>query len=390
MKYNFDEIAERRNTNSVKYDLFDDKTLPMWVADMDFKVCPEITEAVIKKANIGAYGYSIIPDEYFSAYRNWWKNNHNVEFKNEWMIFSTGVVATISSCVRKLTTPNENVLIMSPVYNIFTNCIVNNGRRVLSSDLVYDGNGRYSIDYIDLENKLKDPQTSLMILCNPQNPTGHIYTKNELEKIGKLALENNVVLISDEIHCDLVNPGKKYVSFATLSDELVNNSIICLSPGKAFNLAGLHSSIAVITNSNLRHKVWREINTSECGEPNYFGIETVIAAYEKGVEWLNKANEYIYDNKIFVNEFVEKNLKDKVIVASEDATYLYWLDLSYYKDKCDNLAEYIYNSSHLYVNDGSVYGGNSKDFIRINLATSHKNVIDAMLRLKSCLSKLDE
>ncbi len=218
MKYDFDIEADRRGSNSLKWDVAENE-LPMWVADMDFRTAPQITAALEKRAAHGVFGYSIVPDEWYKAYADWWKNRHGLDIEKQRLIFCTGVVPAISSLVRKLTTPAEKVLIQTPVYNIFYNSILNNGRNVLESPLVYE-NGGYSIDWDDLEDKLADPQTTLMILCNPHNPVGKIWEAETLAKIGRLCRENYVTVISDEIHCDLTDPNRNYVPFATVSETL--------------------------------------------------------------------------------------------------------------------------------------------------------------------------
>jgi cysteine-S-conjugate beta-lyase len=377
MKYNFDEEVNRFNCNSLKWDVKKGE-LPMWVADTDFKTLPEVIDAINKKINIGALGYSIVPDRYFEAYSSFWKRRHNVELKKEWMVYSTGVVAAISSMVRKLTSVGENVLIQSPVYNIFYNSIYNNGRNILSSDLVYK-DGKYSIDFKDLEDKMANPQTSLMILCNPHNPVGKIWTKDELDRIGRLAYKYNVLVISDEIHCENISPNKEYVPFISANNINKDISVTCLAMSKAFNLAGLQSACIVCTNSNLRHKVYRGINTDECGEPNIIAIEGNIAALENGDQYLKELNEYIYKNKKYFVDTVISSL-DNVSVRLTDATYLLWVDVSKITKNSDALVDFIREKTGLIVSSGSEYGKNGDGFIRINLATTFKNVQDGTSR----------
>ena len=295
MKYDFDTPINRRNTNSLKWDIAENE-LPMWVADMDFKAAPEIQAAIEQRVAHGVFGYSVIPDEWNQAYIGWWQRRHGLTAEKDWLIFCTGVVPAISSIVRKLTTPAEKVLIQTPVYNIFFNSILNNGREVLENSLKYSG-GEYEIDFDDLEKKLSDPQVSLMILCNPHNPVGKIWDKDTLEKIGELCYKHNVVVISDEIHCDLTDPGKEYIPFASVSEKCRNNSITCVAPTKAFNIAGLQTAAVIVPNPALRHKVWRALNTDEVAEPNAFAVQAAIAAFTKGEEWLDELRQYIFENK---------------------------------------------------------------------------------------------
>lgn len=384
MKYDFNSVTDRRNTNSLKWNV-NKNELPMWVADMDFKTAPEIIKAMEERVSHGIFGYSDITDEWYDAYINWWKNRHDIEYRKEDIIFSTGVIPTISSCVRKLTTPAENVLVMTPVYNIFYNCILNNGRNVLESSLIYES-GEYKIDWYDLEVKLKDPQTTLMLLCNPHNPIGKIWDRKTLKKIGQLAYENGVIVLSDEIHCDITDPKENYTPFASCSDICAYNSIICISPTKAFNLAGLQTSAVVVRNSKLRHKVWRGINTDECGEPNAFAIQAAIAAFNYGGEWLDSLREYIFNNKQIVQNFIIENIS-KIKLIHSNATYLLWLDCSKITNNSKQLAEHIRKSTGLYLSDGMQYS-NGEKFIRMNIACPKDTLYDGLERLKTSIELL--
>ena len=385
--YNFDKKTNRRGIDSLKWDCKENE-LPMWVADMDIEAPQFIIDSLIKRANIGTYGYSIVPDEYFEAFSAYWKRRHNVDYKVEWMVYSTGIVASISSAVKKLTTPAENVLIQSPVYNCFFSSIRNAGRNILSSDLVYK-NGEYYVDWTDLEKKLKDPQTTLMILCNPHNPVGKVWTKDELARIGRLCKENGVIVISDEIHCDFVTPNKHYTPFISASEENKDISITCLSTGKTFNLAGLHSACNVIPNPFLRHKFWRGINTDECGEANFFAIHPNIEALNKGDKWVDELIPYIENNKNYFKNYIEERLPHIHVVPSE-ATYLLWVDISFYSNDGDELAEIIRNKTGLWVNGGYSYGECGKHFLRINLGTQFYNVKDGASRLVEALKEYEK
>ena len=278
--YHFDEIIDRRNTNSLKWDV-EEKELPMWVADMDFQTAPEIREAIEKRAAHGVFGYSIIPEEWQQAYVDWWKLRHHFTMEKDWLIFCTGVIPAISSTVRKLTTPAEKVVVMTPVYNIFFNSIYNNGRNVLENKLIYEEDG-YHIDFEDLEEKLSDPQTSLLIFCNPQNPGGKIWDRETIARVGELCDKYHVLVISDEIHCDLTDPGKEYVPYASVSEICRNQCIMCIAPTKTFNIAGMQTAAVAVPNPVIRHKVWRALNTDEVAEPNAFAVDVAVAAFTKG------------------------------------------------------------------------------------------------------------
>ena len=383
MKYDFSKVTNRLNSASLKWDVKPEE-LPMWVADMDFEVAPEIVEAMHQRVEHRIFGYNIVPLEYYTSIQQWWKTRHQFLIEEQWMLFCSGVVPAISSIVRKITTVGENIVIQSPVYNIFYNSILNNGRNVLSSDLVYDGK-EYHIDFKDLEQKLSLPQTTLMILCNPHNPIGKIWDIETLNKIGELCKKYQVVVVSDEIHCDIVQPGKHYIPFASVSKTNLMNSITCISPTKAFNLAGLQTSCMVIANEQLRHKVNRGINTDEIAEPNTFALTASIAAFTKGTNWLKALNQYIQENKAVVISFIKEKLPMLYIIPSE-ATYLIWLDCSKITRDSDALCKYIRELTGLYVTSGSEYGNNGNGFIRINIACSRTNVEDGLQRLYKAIS----
>ena len=377
--YDFDREINRRNIGSLKWDVLENE-LPMWVADMDFATAPEIIEALKKRVEHNVFGYNIITNEWYQAYVNWWKKEHDFQIEKDWLVFATGVVPIISSAVRKLTTPGENVLIQTPVYNIFFNSIVNNGRNVLESPLVYK-DGAYSIDFKDLEEKLKCPQTTLMILCNPHNPIGKIWYRSELDKIGKLCEKYNVTVISDVIHCDLTAPGKSYIPFAAVSETCRDISITCVAPTKTFNIAGLQTAAVFASNENLRHKIWRALNTDEVAEPNTFAVPAAIAAFGNGKEWLKALKDYIQRNKEYVVDFLKENIPD-IYVVSIEATYLLWLDCRKIAENTDLLVEHIRKTTGLFLTAGSEYGETGKAFIRLNTACTRRNLKDGLERLK--------
>lgn len=379
MSYDFDTPVDRRNTYSLKWDVKENE-LPMWVADMDFQTAPEVREAIQRRAAHGVFGYSIVPEEWYQAYIRWWENRHGFRMDAEWLIFCTGVVPAISSIVRKLTTPAEKVLVLTPVYNIFFNSILNNGRQVLEGRLQYDGEA-YSIDYEDLEAKLADPQTSMLIFCNPHNPVGKIWSAEELRKVGELCRKHHVVVVSDEIHCDLTEPGMGYVPFASVSEDCRNNSIICIAPTKAFNLAGMQTAAVCVPDPVLRHKVWRGLNTDEVAEPNAFAIQAAVAAFTRGGEWLDELRSYLHENKVWTTQYIQKEIPRLKVVASQ-ATYLMWLDCSGLTDSSEELADVIRESTGLYLSEGGQYGGDGTHFLRLNVACPRSVLEDGLNRLK--------
>lgn len=374
----FDEIIDRRNTGSLKWDVKENE-LPMWVADMDFTAAPIIREAIMRRAAHGVFGYSIIPDEWYDAYVFWWKNRHGLNMEKDWLIFTTGIVPAISSIVRKLTTPAENVVVLTPVYNIFYNSILNNGRRVLPCDLIYE-NGEYSIDFSTLEQALKDEQTTLMILCNPHNPIGKIWDRDTLMKIGELCKKYSVTVVSDEIHCDITAPGKMYTPFASVNETCRDISITCLAPTKAFNLAGLQTAAVAVADPVLRHRVWRGLNTDEVAEPNVFAVPAAVAAFTKGEQWLDEFRDYVFENRRIADGFIKKNIPE-IFSVKGDATYLMWLDCKKTGLDSDALAESLRKNTGLFVSSGTQYGGNGRDFLRVNIACPRAVLYDGLDRL---------
>lgn len=380
MTYDFDTVNDRRSEFSMKWDV-NDGELPMWVADMDFKTAPEITEAIVKRAEHGIFGYTDVPARWKNAVISWYKKRHSLTIEYDSLMFSTGVVAAISSIVRKLTTPNENVVLLTPVYNIFFNSIINNGCRALECPLIYDGE-KYEINWTDFEEKLSDKQTTLFILCNPHNPTGVIWDRETLAKIGALCKKYHVTVISDEIHCDITDPGYDYVPFASVNDVCKYNSITCIAPTKTFNLAGLQTSAVYVPDEYLFHKVWRALNTDEVAEPNVFAMTASIAAYEHGEKWLDELREYLYLNKKAVRGFIEKNIPEINIVNSH-ATYLLWLDCSKICENTDALADDIRAKTGLYISKGSAFGKGGEAFLRMNTACPKRTLDDGLNRLKT-------
>lgn len=387
MVYDFDQIIDRRNTNSLKWNV-GEAELPMWVADMDFETAPPVKAAILKRAGHGVFGYTDLPEEWYQAYIHWWEKRHDFSIRKEWLVFCTGVVPAISSIVRKLTTPAEKVLIQTPVYNIFFNSILNNGRQVLESPLLWDGQ-QYSIDFEDLEHRLADPQTSLMILCNPHNPVGKIWDKETLAKIGALCEKHHVTVISDEIHCDLTAPGCQYTPFAAVSEVCRRISITCVAPTKAFNLAGLQTAAVVVPDETLRHKVWRGLNTDEVAEPNVFAVEAAVAAFEHGADWLDALRAYIQDNKETAAHYIEQNIPQAILVPS-DATYLLWLDMGKIAGFAGDAAEFIRAKTGLYVSSGGQYGRVGDHFLRINAACPREVLLDGLQRLAEGLAAYEE
>lgn len=384
--YDFGNAPDRRGTYSEKWDV-EEGELPMWVADMDFRIAPEIEDALDRRLHEGVLGYTQVPKEWSEAYMSWWGRRHGLKMAKEELVYSRGVIPTISSSVRRLTAPNENVVLLTPVYNIFYNCVENNGRRVLECPLVLE-DGKYVIDFADLEGKLSDPQTSMMIVCNPHNPVGRIWERDELAHIGELCAEHGVTVISDEVHCDITDPGKRYVPFASASETCRRISITTIAPTKCFNIAGVQTSAAFVPDPALRHKVWRQLNTDECGEPNCFAIDATIAAFGRGEGWLDAMNAYVRANKDYALAYAKENIPG-IRVMDTEATYLLWIDCRDISAGTEDLAGEIRRETGLFLSDGSIYGLGGRGFLRMNMACPRSFVEDGMDRLRRAVSSIN-
>lgn len=389
MKYDFDEIVDRKNTLSCKWDLADDGILPMWVADMDFRTAKPIVDALVNRAQSGVFGYSVYTDDVYEAITGWFKRRHNWEIEKEWIQFSPGIVPALHAFTRIFVKSGEKILMNSPVYYPFFKSAERNGIEAVNSVLL-NKNGRYEIDFKDFEKKAADPLVKMFYLCSPQNPGGRLWSRGELEKIGRICLENNVLVVADEIHCDLVYPGKKHISFGTLSDDIVDNSIICTAPTKTFNLAGLQISSVIIKNPELR-KMYADYMTAsgfDYGEAGTFGLEAIRAAYKYGDEWLDSLMEYINGNLEFLLNYVKENIpKAKVMVP--DATYLVWIDFSDYKIDSRTLHKTLKYEGKIWLDEGYLFGKAGEGFERINIACPRKTLEEGLKRIKDCINRMD-
>lgn len=378
-------MIDRRNSGSMKWDV-EKNELPMWVADMDFETAPEIIEAFTWRIDHGIFGYTLIEEEWYQAYQEWWSERHDFEIQKEWLIFCTGVVPAISSIVRKLTTVGENVVVLTPVYNIFFNSILNNGRHALESKLIYK-EGVYEINWEDLEEKLSNSQTTMLLLCNPHNPIGKIWDRHTLEKIGELCDKYHVLVVADEIHCDITQTGKEYIPFASVSEKCRDNSITCVAPTKAFNLAGIQTAAVIVPNEWIRNKVNRGLNTDEVAEPNILAAIAPIAAFEKGGSWLDELRVYLWNNRKYAEEYIVNEIPDISAVHAE-ATYLLWIDCRKIAGDSSELCRFLRKKTGLYVSDGREYR-NGDGFLRMNLACPLERVMDGLVRLKRGISEYE-
>ncbi len=380
MKYDFNTASSRRHTDSVKWDVKDNE-LPLSIADMDIETAPEIKKAILNRAESGIYGYTEPMDDWYQAYISFFSDRYNVKLEKEWMMFSTGVVPTISSSVRKLTKEGDNVVVLSPVYNIFYNSIVNNNRKVLEVELIHDDDD-YKIDFESLEKAFALENTSLVIFCNPANPVGRIWTKDELAKLGELAYRYSVIVLSDEIHGFITRPGKKYIPFFSVNETNKMNSVNCVSVTKPFNLAGIQTSLCFVPNPELYKKVNRQINTDEVAEPNIFACPVTVAALNDGREWLDQANAFFYENEDEVRLFLKNNIP-LLSVTPSDATYLLWIDVRKIAENSKDFVTHLRETTGLILADGAVYGKGGNGFVRMNVACPKAILNDALSRLKT-------
>lgn len=385
MKFNFDEKIIRRGTNSIKWDVKENE-LPLWVADMDFKTAPCIIEALKNRVEHGVFGYADIDDEWRDAIVNWWKKRHNHRIEKDSLMFSIAAIPSFASILRALTRPGERVLLQSPCYNAFFNIIRNNGRLVEENPLTYK-DGRYSIDFEDLEKRLSKKDVTLFILCNPHNPTGNIWTRDELKRIAEIAKREDVIVISDELHCDLTDPGLSYVPYASSSQVAYENSITLISPTKTFNLAGIKSSALYTNNSYLLQKLKRALNNDEVGEPNAFASLALVSAYTKGEEWLDELRSYLYENKKHIKSYLEKHFP-KVKIVNGGATYLLWIDISAYTKDSSLFSKALREEEGVVVSDGIIFGQETgKGFFRLNIATRREIIDEFLERFASLLKR---
>ena len=372
-EYDFKSVTDRHNTNCLKWDLFDDD-LPMWVADMDFKVAPAIQEAIQNRASHPVYGYTVVPDELFEAYIGWWARRYGLNMSREDMAYAMGVMPSISSMIRCLTDVGDEILIQSPVYHVFFYYIEDNNRKVLENELIYE-DGKYRIDFDDLEEKLS--RVKMMILCNPQNPVGKIWSREDLDRIDELCRKHDVILISDEIHCDLTDPGVKYNPF-----KASDNVIRCLSPSKSFNIAGFQSSIVHCTNPELLEKIKTQMHVDNSDSCNVFATKAVIAAYNDSEDWFEELRDVLYENKQMVKDYLANELPVVRLVEC-DATYLLWLDCCELNTQSKVLSEFLRQNQGLFLSAGSDFGECGDNFLRMNIACPPDLLKDGLARLKA-------
>ena len=387
MKFNFDEEISRKDTNSYKWDSLDmERVIPLWVADMDFKTAPSIIETLRKRVEHGIFGYTSVPDEYYKATIDWFRRRHNWVINASDIIYTSGVVPAISAIIKALTKPGDKVITQTPVYNCFFSSIRNNECVVSENELIYKDN-TYYIDFEDLEEKASDPKAKLLLLCNPHNPSGRVWSYNELSRVYEICKKYGVIVVSDEIHCELVYAPHVYIPFCSLSEEVTSCSIACVSPSKSFNIAGLQIANIVCRDDELRKKIDKVINVNEVCDVNPFGVLATIAAYNEGEEWLLALLEYLKENYEYLLKFFSKELPDFPVVKLE-GTYLVWVDCRKLGMTSNELEEKLIREGEVWLNPGSMYGAAGEGFMRINIACPRARLGEGLKRVANILGNM--
>ena len=383
--FDFDTVINRRGTNSYKWDIVkEEDVIPLWVADMDFKAAPAILEALKKRVEHGVFGYTLVPDSYYEAIINWFARRHNWQIDRSWIIYTTGVVPAVSCAIKALTLPGEKVLIQTPDYNCFFSSIKNNGCEVAENELVRRGDS-YEVDFEDFERQCADEKTTVFLLCNPHNPAGRVWTKEELERMNDICLTYGVRVISDEIHCELVMPGHRFTPFAAISDACRDNSVVLNSPTKAFNIAGLQIANIICADPAMRRRIDRAVNINEVCDVNPFGVAALQAAYNESEEWLDSLNHYIWGNYLALKEFIAKELP-RLEVTRLEGTYLAWVDIKATGLTSDEAYGKLMKEGRVYVNSGTMYGRRAGEgYLRINLACPRATLLEGMKRMGGVL-----
>lgn len=385
MQYNFDELTERRNTGCVKWDSDNDPDmLPLWVADMDFQTAPSVKEAVMSRAATGIYGYVRVPDSYYEALTRWFDTRHGWHIDRDRVIYTSGVVPALSAIIKALVKPGEGVIIQTPAYNCFFSSVRNNHAIEIDNPLkrIETASGfTYEIDFEDLEAAASRPETWFLLLCNPQNPTGRVWTRAELEQVRDICRRNGVRVLSDEIHCELIHKGYEYIPYATIDPE----AVVCCSPSKAFNTAGLQTANIVCPDTGTRNLIDRSINENEVCDINPFGVVALEAAYNDGGEWLDALNTYLEDNYRYLRETLGSAFPQLRICDSQ-ATYLAWIDIRPLCISSDNLDKLLRKNGKVHINSGTMYAGDG--YMRINYACPRLRLAEALRRMTGILKTL--
>lgn len=382
--FNFDEIISRRGTNSYKWDHTESTdVIPLWVADMDFRTAPVIIDALQQRVSHGIFGYTHVPESYYDAVCTWFQQRHGWHIDPGHIIYTSGVVPAISATLKALTQPGDQVIIQSPVYNCFYSSIRNNECQMLDNPLHYE-NGQYTIDFDDLEVKASQPHVKVLLLCNPHNPAGRVWTREELLHIARICHRHHITIVSDEIHCELTYPGHDYTPFGSLDSIYTRHSVSLVSPSKAFNIAGLQIANIVCPNDTMRRCIDRAININEVCDVNPFGVIATIAAYNQGGPWLDALRQYLYDNYLHLCDHLAQHAPACHVTPLE-GTYLAWVDCRSLYSDTDAFATSLLHEAHVEVNPGTLYGATGQGFIRINLACPRSVLHEALNRMTAIM-----
>ena len=385
--YDFDRLLNRRGSHSVKWDEPEQEgVIPMWVADMDFMAAPAIQEALRKRVEHGVFGYTLVPDAYYDAIVNWFGRYHHWTIDRQDIIYTTGVVPAISCAIQALTMGGENVLIQTPVYNCFFSSIRNSGSNIVENPLKRQGD-TYVIDFDDFERKCADEKTTAFLLCNPHNPAGRVWTKEELTRMNEICMRHHVRVIADEIHCELVMPGYTFTPFASISEACRDNSVTLNSPSKSFNIAGLQIANIICHDPAMRRRINRQVNINEVCDVNPFGVEALMAAYNDSRDWLVALNDYLWENYQALCRFCEEQLPQWKVLKLE-GTYLPWVDITATGMTSDALADLLLSEAKVMVNSGTMYGAQTGEgYIRLNIACPRARMLEGLERIKKVFIK---
>ncbi len=387
MKYDFDQVISRANTACEKWDDLQNRfgvsdAIPMWVADMDFKSPPPVIEALRQRVEHGIYGYTYRPDSYAEAIVDWVKRRHHWPIDRKWIAHSPGVLAALSTIILTCSQPGDKVIIQTPVYHPFARTIKALGREVVNNPLHLE-NGRYTMDFADLEAKI-DSTVKILVLCNPHNPVGRVWTGEELARLGQICIQNNILVVSDEIHCDVVYKGHKHIPFASIAEEFADHSITCIAPSKTFNLAGLQTSCIIIPNEKWRDRFNQSMNSLNIGSPNPFGILAAEIAYRDGEEWLEQVIDYLQGNLDFLIRYFQENIP-QVKVIQPESTYLVWLDCRGLSVATDELDQFMLNKARVAMNEGFIFGEDGEGFMRMNIACPRSLLAKSLRQIEAAV-----
>lgn len=390
MNFNFDKIIDRTNNFSAKWSEMNknfgtNDLLPMWVADMDFLTAPCVMEALKDRLEQGIFGYTTRPSSYNESIVNWLDNRFSWKINQEWLMFSPAVITSISLLIQNLTQKNDKIMIQEPVYSPFHNIVESNERSLVISPLVKLDDGSYVMDYEDIESKIKD--VKIFILCNPHNPVGRVWTREELTRLGEICLKHNVLVISDEIHSDIILKNHKHTPFASISKEFRENTITCMAPTKTFNLAGLQSSFLVISNPYYYEVMDKAFSILDIKRNNAFSLVATEAAYNYGEDWLYELIKYIEDNVDFAIDYI-KNHMPQLKVKKPEGTYLLWVDFSNLNVGKKDLKNALINKGRIALSDGSSFGIGGDGYYRINLACPRSMVLEGLKRIEFAIKSL--